>query len=461
MALQVTRLLPAFLLSLLALGGARTAAAKGPAEDAPYAKGEVGERIVRWVREAGGAGFSGAVLAARRGEVVAAVGVGSADLEGKTPVTPATLFEIASATKPFTAIAVLRLVERKKLTLDDSIATWLPGVGDECRAITVRHLLQHTSGIPGTNAEGSGTDLARVLPTFLAGGPRHPPGTHWEYWNQGYALASEVIARAAGAPYVAFCREAIFEPAKMKATGFTGDRAPKGATVAVGRSARGAPRSALEHPYGEYGFQYRGMGGIVTSVWDLWRWDRALASGKLLREASQVPLLEPGPGDYALGFFVRRERDRRVQSHSGGVRGFVCDVRRYPDEDGCLFVLSNRDDAPLHEVVLGVEQLLFGETPTVRLSHGLDEAVVAPLLGSYEDARGNRLEVVRAGAKLEARIAWTGGQESRMSIQRAEDGRLSAVQGSESYAFEVGEIRDGKAASLRLHEQTFTRRDGS
>jgi len=157
--------------------------ANEPDEGQRFSEGAVGRRIVEFVEHSETAGFSGSVLAARKGAVIAAVAVGSADVDAQIPNTPATLFEIASATKQFTAAAVLRLVQEGRLALDDPISKHLPGVPENCRAITVRHLLQHTSGIPGTNAAGGGDDIAKVLPLFLRGGPRHPPGTHWEYWN--------------------------------------------------------------------------------------------------------------------------------------------------------------------------------------------------------------------------------------------------------------------------------------
>jgi CubicO group peptidase (beta-lactamase class C family) len=184
-----------------------------------------GKQIVALVREAEEkVGFSGAVLAAENGKLIAAVAVGK---NGKQPLEVTTLFELASCTKPFTAMAVMKLVEEGKLKLDDPIAKYLPGIPEDCQAITVRHLLQHTSGIPGTNSNGHGTDLATVLPTFLAGGPRTPPGEHHEYWNQGYALLSEVIAQASGKPYTQYVREAIFTPCHMKHSRFTVERDDK------------------------------------------------------------------------------------------------------------------------------------------------------------------------------------------------------------------------------------------
>ncbi len=334
-----------------------------PREDADFTDGELGEHLAAAARRAGARGFSGAVLAAIDGKVVAAVGVGHADLAGEVPNTPATLFEIASLTKQFTGAAAARLAADGRLSLDDPIGKSLPmaGVPESAHGITLEHLLRHTSGIPGTNSSGRGDDIGAVLPLFLQGGPQHTPGGHWEYWNQGYAIATEVIARAAGIPYTDYCKQHLFAPAGMRATCFTGDPPPEGMTVAVGRSARGEPRSALEHPYGGYGFQYRGMGGVVTSVWDLWRWDRALHADTPLTADAKAELFEPGPGDYGLGWFIRRdEKGRLVHSHGGGVRGFVCEMRRYPEQDALLVVLANRDDSPLRRVVADLEKILFG-----------------------------------------------------------------------------------------------------
>jgi hypothetical protein len=247
-----------------------------------------------------------------------------------------------------------------------------------------------------------------VLPLFLRGGPRHPPGTHWEYWNQGYALLSEVIARAAGEDYTAFCKQALFAPTGMSTTRFTGDAAPEGGMVAVGRSLRGRPRSALEHPYGSYGFQYRGMGGVVTTVRDLWRWDRALRGDRVLDADSKAKLFEPGLNDYALGWFVRKDaRGRWVQSHGGAVRGFVCELRRYPGQDACLFVLCNQDDVPVRQVAQALEALLLGDPlPCPEPPRSLDADLVQALAGGYE-ASGTTLVIEADGKVTRALIHWS------------------------------------------------------
>ncbi|HEX6960696.1 MAG TPA: serine hydrolase domain-containing protein [Lacipirellula sp.] len=370
--------------------------------------GDTGKQIVELVRSANrDAGFSGAVLAGRNGKVIAAVAVGES---GGKPLEVTTLFEIGSCTKPFTAVAVMKLVEQGKLALDDSIADHLPGVPENCRAITVRHLLQHTSGIPGTNYQGSGTKLAAVLPLFLDGGPRTKPGERHEYWNQGYALLSEVIARASGKSYTAYVRDEIFKPCKMQSSCFTGDRLPKGAVASIGVSTTGRNRGALEHPYGEYGFQYRGMGGLVTNLVDLWRFDRTLAAEKLLTTESIAEMTRPGPEGYALGWRVTRlDSGRTVHYHSGSVRGFLASIRRDPEDDGCLVVLANSDaSAPFDLVQSQCEAVMEGREASVELPKQLDPKLIEELAGVYRDEKGRTMTVSREGGLTRALIDWHG-----------------------------------------------------
>ncbi|WP_428304698.1 serine hydrolase domain-containing protein [Lacipirellula sp.] len=392
--------------ALVCLMASPTPATAKPKYDGVIEEGAKGKRIVAAVREAHKEdGFTGAVLAAEKGKVIAAVSVG--DVDGK-PFDPSTLFEIASCTKSFTAVAILKLAEEGKLSLDDPISKHLPGIPDNCQEITVRHLLQHTSGIPGKNSTGSGTDLAKVLPTFLEGGPLTTPGEKHEYWNQGYSLLSEVIANASGKPYTEYCREAIFTPCKMTSTCFTGDKAPPKVTVAVGKSTGGDPRSALDHPYGEYGFQYRGMGGIVTNLVDLWRFDRALKSGKLLNATSLAQMTLPGPDDYALGWrVVELDEKHTVHEHSGKVRGFLASVRRDPERDGCLIILANNDDDTAFDLVKEkCEAILAGEKPGA--AKGLDKKLAKELIGKYTDAKGRTMVITLVAGHIRATIDWFG-----------------------------------------------------
>lgn len=433
--------------------------------------GDTGQRIADLVRRSEGFGFSGAVLAAKGGEVVCATAVGPASLDGAERNTPATLFEIASASKQFTAAAVLRLVQQGKLGLDDPISRHLPGVPENCEAITIRHLLQHTSGIPGSNSRGAGMDLAAVLPVFLAGGPRHTPGTRFEYWNQGYALVTAIISSASGQDFVEYSRAELFRPAGLRYTMFTGDDAPnvEGLPVAVGRSMRGggAARSALGHPYGAFGFQYRGMGGVVTTVWDLWRWDRAISADgpeAILTSASREEMFKPGPGreSYALGWRVQTVKGQRIQSHGGAVRGFTCDVRRYPDHDGCLFVLANRDDAPVMQIAAAIEAVLLAMGKSIELPEPLDAGQARELAGVYGAPDGMQLTVAAAVPETRATIVWgnvQGAPGTRAFLGRDNEGRVVLFDWNTSEPMTMERDGQGGVQAVALSGRRLAKRE--
>jgi CubicO group peptidase (beta-lactamase class C family) len=438
------------------LVGALTPTSAGP-EDEPrfVAKSKEAQRLAEVADSLARIEFQGAVLLANNGEPLVALGLGHADLEGKVANDANTLFEIASASKQFTAAAILRLVAKKQLALDDSIADHLPDVPADCHAITVRHLLHHTSGIPSTNSEGGGTDLAAVVPVFLAGGPQNEPGTNWDYWNQGYALLAGIVEHTSGDPFTEFSIDELFERAKMEHTTFNGGElegaAKKKIVVAIGRSAHGEPRSALEHPYGEFGYQYRGMGGVVTNVWDLYRWDRALDAAKILDKKLQAELFRPGLNEYALGWFLDEQNGRTVQHHSGSVRGFIADVRRYPETDGCLFVLCNDDALPLHQAVAFLETALFGGD-VVLPPLPLTADTAAPLIGAYGDERGTKLIIDRRGNSTHATFEYPAGQRTAAYLGLDDDRQLVLWDWRERHAARLSD--DG---ALELFGTSFRR----
>ncbi|MBK9187441.1 MAG: beta-lactamase family protein [Phycisphaerales bacterium] len=428
-------------------------------DDAPIKVGEKGEKIAAFAAGLDEQGFSGVVLAALDAKVIAAQGVGFADTAKTIPNTPGTLFEIASLSKQFTAAGLLRLAQDGVLTLDDPLHTRLPGVPDDCKAITLRHLLQHTSGIPGANSRGSGFDLERVLPSFLRGGPRHTPGTHWEYWNQGYALAAEVMTQTSGRDFPDSLKVAIFRRAGLHSACFTGDAVEPTRVVSVGQSVHGPARGALEHPYGEFGFQYRGMGGVVISAMDLWRWDRSLETDAVLDAKAREAFFTPGPGNYALGWFVRtNEKGRLTQSHGGGVRGFVCEMRRFPSHQACIIVLANRDDAPVRDVANAIEQILFDE-PLTWLSPP-DEKFSRELVGDYESTArpGVMLLISLHGNAVQAWIDWSG-RVTRGKIGLDGAGGLVFSDSRDQTKVTLSRDANGVVVSIALGElMTFTRK---
>lgn len=184
----------------------------------------------------------------------------------------------------------------------------------------------------------------------------------------------------------------------MTASCFTGDRSPTGANVAVGISSRGGSRSALDHPYGSYGFQYRGMGGLVTNVQDLWKWDRSLHKRELLADESMKEMTAAGEGGYGLGWFINQDPDGEpCHRHGGSVRGFLAEIRRYPSVDGSIFVLANQDESlSLSLMNSGVEQILFGQSPASEIPKSPGRAFVNRVAGEYRDAKQRKLTIEKS-----------------------------------------------------------------
>lgn len=367
--------------------------------------GQVSERCHELLLRYAGDGWSGAALVAQADEVLLAGGYGFANFEAGRANTDETLFDVGGLTMPFTATAVLLLAQEGRLALDESIGVVLPGVPQHSRKITPRHLLAHTSGVPGHFVGGRGQDLSRAVVELLASGPEATPGTRHEFWYGGYALLAGVIERASGVSYAAFLEERVFAPAGMAATGFCGDPALDAARLALGRTAGGEHRSALE-PNGADDSSSRGQSGLVTSVRDLHRFDRALATGRLLDPAHLVELFTPVTSEFALGWHVRRAFDgSEGRSHAGTSRGFAAHYRRLPERDACIVVLANDDQAAPWVIGDNLECLLLGRPPIhpapATRPLGADEAY--SYAGTYVGAAG-RLVVRAAEGVLVAGI---------------------------------------------------------
>lgn len=293
----------------------------------------------------------GAALAvARNGRVVKERGYGLANVEHDVPVTPDTVFELASLTKQFTATAIMLLVEEGKVRLDDSIASYLPEAPEAWKPITVRHLLTHTAGFPG---------LESGFQALRAGGPRlryttaqmfdaarrdalsFAPGERWQYSNVGYFLLGMIIESASGRRYRDFLAERFFTPLAMASTSVL-DRARIVKHRAAGYTLRDGELVNL-----------RGMGdvelpshyGVLSTVKDLVLWDAALASGKVVKPATLAQMWTPvrlnwgATYPYGFGWFVDQRRGHRWIYHTG-ITG--TELSRFPDDDDLtVVVLTN------------------------------------------------------------------------------------------------------------------------
>jgi CubicO group peptidase (beta-lactamase class C family) len=406
-------------------------------------KQSVAEHVQTFEREKG---FSGVVLL-RIGEADEQSAIFPTGKQNATEAnSAATLFEIGSCTKPITAAACLRLQQRGQLSLDDPINKHLNAVPEHSASITIRHLLQHTSGVAGTNYGVPTEDSAEFVRACLVNGPQRPPGSQFEYWNQGYGLLAAIIEQVSGKSYMDAVRELVFEPAGMRAACFTGD--DHRANVAIGKSSYGPARSAIEHPYaGFYGYQYNGMGGAVMTAGDLDRFITAIVDPEFLTQESSSKMISAQPHPYGLGWFVAPIGTEHIRVfHTGSVRGFLASVSWYPRQPCRLIVLANDDN---RDVFFELEGAIRRQLESVFVPSKFDPELVKAISGNYTGklSNGRMLWITISGdsRNLSSTIDWGGGLTGRGSLEPGVKDQLWLVDGSpEKAEIKLEYSADGK-----------------
>jgi len=290
------------------------------------------------------------VVVVQNGQVVVRRAYGMADVARHIAATPETDYRLASVSKQFTAMAIMLLAKEGKLRYDQPIRDFLAELPPATQAVTVRHLLNHTSGIWDYEALIPESRTAQLndddVLTLVASKDSlsTPPGVAYCYSNSGYVLLGMIVARVSRMSFPEFVRTRIFVPVGMPSS------------VAHVEGADTVPRRA-------YGYSPRsgsfvqtdqsvtsatlGDGGIYSNVDDLVRWDLALAAATLidraaLAEATTPPVLPGGPSDYGFGWFVDRYRGEQRWRHTGETSGFRNAILRFPERKLTIVILTNR-----------------------------------------------------------------------------------------------------------------------
>ena len=296
-------------------------------------------------------GLSLAVV--RDGKIVVAKGYGMSNLELSTPATENTAFALYSITKTFTGVATMMLVEEGKISLEDPISKYLADLPDNWKPVTIRQLLNHTSGIKdfAPILFESGDVLrdykqAEVLKLVAADPLDFPSGERWNYTNTGFYLLGMVIEKVSGKTYEQFLQERIFVPLGMGDTRFE-------------NFSEIIPNRANGYTWQKTGFRNAvrisptlsfSTAGLVSTVLDLAKWDAALSSEKLLKKSTLNQMwtnakLNNGQivSEYGLGFGLTPFRGHKRTGHLGGSSGFATAISRFVDDKLTVIVLSNAD----------------------------------------------------------------------------------------------------------------------
>jgi CubicO group peptidase (beta-lactamase class C family) len=288
----------------------------------------------------------------RDGKTPYARGYGMANLETATPITPQTVFDIGSTSKQFTAASIALLVADGRLSLDDDVRNFVPELPVYEEPITVRQLLQHTSGLrdyigimylAGVRFADMTTDAEALDAIVRQQALNFAPGSEHSYSNSGYFLASVIVERVSGMSLAEFARHRIFQPLGMQSTRFRNDHA----LVVPNRATGYAPRDSGGFGIDLSNWEQTGDGAVHTTVVDLARWDRnfynpAVGGASLLEHLLTTGHLDDGEAlTYALGLFVDTYRGVRRVHHGGSWAGYRAELMRFPDHRVSVAVLCN------------------------------------------------------------------------------------------------------------------------
>ncbi len=320
-------------------------------------------KLMRTLHERGQ--FNGAILVAKDGKILCHDGFGDANFQTGLPFTPETPSNIGSVTKQFTAMAIMILAERKKLSYDDPVSRYIPEFSQSAHLskVTLRHLLTHTSGIPDYGdlaIDDSQLDQKGLIAALLKKEDAlAEPGLRYRYSNPGYALLAIVVERISGKRFAELLKQEIFEPVGMSNTFVYDSPTKTSAKTAVaynqfGDVDDGSPTAIP------------GDGGIYSTVDDLFKWDQALYTDKLVPQASLSEAFTPakvqqGTSTYGFGWNVVEQGGNKYLWHQGSQAGFRAFIERRLPNKVTVIMLTNKGNSKRQDIDAAIQNILAGK----------------------------------------------------------------------------------------------------
>ena len=357
--------------------------------------------------------INGAVLAAENGRILYQGSFGTAELETNRMLNDQSVFELASVSKPFTALGVIILEQEGKLRYDDMIERWLPDF--PYPGITIRHLLHHTSGLPDyielflkhwdRNKIAVNQDVMNML-------KRHkpdvyfPPNKGWLYSNTGYVVLAVIIEIVSGMSFAEFMKQAVFHPLRMHDTRIYNRRLSKetipnyayGYVYDVHSGEYVLPDELEETDYVVFLDGIQGDGTVNSAIKDLYLFDQALYTEEIISKESKDQAFTPGYWNeeeqfgYGFGWMIRNSSEKgKMISHDGGWPGYSSLMLRYIDQNKTLIYLSNMEQSDQFEQVvieaavniLSDQPYVIPKRPADQKKADIDPAVYSRFIGNY------------------------------------------------------------------------------
>jgi len=348
--------------------------------------------------------FNGTVLVARKGKILLEKGYGISDARTNRVNDINSIFQTYSITKTFTSTVIMKLVEMEKLSLSDKLSKFYPEFpkGD---SITVENLLTHTSGIYDyTRGNDMPDNTEGSFIKFIASRPLDfSPGTGWAYSNSGYWLLGFIIKKVTGMEYEEAVRQFIFKPARMNRSGFDfKNLSDSNKTTGYAIFADKKKKEAVQYdPPGPFA-----AGAIYSTVGDLYRFHKALQHFTIINEASLKKAYLPYKNNYGYGWIIGSYEGKQVVSHSGGAAGYRSNFARVPEEDICIILLNNHENAFVELITKNLFHILFGKPyklpKEIKLPHSILEQYtgafsIKPSFNMYISIEDGRLMIQVSG----------------------------------------------------------------
>lgn len=395
--------------------------------------------------------FSGAILLAAGGDIVFSGGFGMADRDHRIPNQPRTRFRIGSLSKPFTAMAILQLNARGELDTEQPLSDFVPGFPGGAQ-ISIRHLLDHSSGIPDIVNEDERCLVRKcrystkeLVEICAAMPPLFKPGAASRYSNSGYIILAHVIETLTGIGYDRYIRDNVFTPLDMSRSGAWNEPGDP-PDCAVGYSIDGSEVIPAEERDPS---TVIGCGGLESTVGDLYAWDRALYTDRLVSRHLMETMAERSTTGFACGWRASAMFQRRIVWHDGGIEGFTAGLYRFVDDRACVILLSNLEHAWEREISQTLAAILLGQPYSIPEERGV-AAIERSALPDYEGTYWFSSDFEVSIARKDDRLFFKATRQPRFEIFPAVRDRFFMNSSPAELSFTRG--RMGAVTLLTLHQ---------
>jgi CubicO group peptidase (beta-lactamase class C family) len=366
--------------------------------------------------------LNGVVLVGEKGKIIYQKGFGYRNAEEKIPNDVNSIFQIGSITKQITSAVIMQLQQEGKLSVQDKLSKYFSGFANGDK-ITIENLLTHTSGIHNYTEDTTilKNDVTRhytqdqMLKLFASYAPDFEPGAKWHYSNSAYSILGYIIEKIEKKPYEKVVRERIFQPLGMSNSGFDFTHLSSSNKTKGYFSLNPIPMPA---PIVDSTIAFS-AGSVYTTVGDLYKWERAINTDKILKSESWKMIFTPYKNNYGYGWGIDTMYGRKFTAHSGGIHGYSSHIIRFPQDEVVVIAFDNSSSNALAPISKKVAAILFNqpyEIPAAKTEIGVDTAILKKYVGEYELAPGFIITISLQGNGLKAQA--TGQQPADLYAEK-------------------------------------------